>query len=236
MADFSEDHRKYIGDPKKIICGLEKFLIEKMVEENPDKYFRPNQFQNEYNFWAHYHNTANEIWKDTDGKITHFVAGLGTSGTIMGVSKRLKELNPDIKIIGVEAYPHTNIMGLKNYDVQYVPEIFDPKLLTKKIKIKDEDAFEMTRLLTLREGIFSGISSGAAMHVALEISKELEDGLIVVLLPDGGEKYISTRCFDPLACLQCVNKCNLPTCLTSDYSTTVAGWFEEERQNKNEKK
>ena len=204
-------------------------FAKKMVEKEPEKYFRPNQFKNINNYLAHYHHTANEIWKDTDGKITHLVAGLGSSGTIMGCAKRLRELNENIKIIGVEPYPHSNIAGLKNYETQYVPEIFDPNFLDEKIKIKDEDAFEMSRLLTLREGIFSGISSGAAMSVALEVAKRLDKGVIVVIMPDGGEKYISTRCYDPFACLKCVNKCEMPTCLTLEHlKSTVLGWFEEE--------
>ncbi|NHI92505.1 MAG: cysteine synthase family protein [Candidatus Lokiarchaeota archaeon] len=204
-------------------------FAKQMIENEPKKYFRPNQFKNKNNYLAHYYHTANEIWADTDGKITHFVAGLGTSGTIMGCGKRFRELNPEIKIIGVEPYPHTNIQGLKNYDTQYIPEIFDSYLLDEKIKIKDEDAFEMARLLTLREGIFSGISSGAAMHVALEIATKIKEGVIVTILPDGGEKYISTRCYDPFACLKCVNKCQMPTCLTVEHlKETVTGWFEEE--------
>ncbi len=204
-------------------------VARKMVETEPDKYFRPNQFENQNNYLAHYHTTANEIWKDSEGKITHLVAGLGTSGTIMGCAKRLKELNSNIKIIGVEPFPHTNIAGLKNYQTQYVPDIFDPNMLDERINIKDEDAFEMTRLLTLREGIFSGISSGAAMHIALEIAKKLDEGVIVAILPDGGEKYISTRCYDPFACLKCVNKCEMPTCLTIEHlKDTVSDWVSEE--------
>jgi len=209
---------------------LAEDIAKQMVENEPDKYFRPNQFKNKNNYLAHYHTTANEIWKDTDGKITHLVAGLGTSGTIMGCAKRLRELKSDVKILGVEPHPHTNIAGLKNYETQYVPEIFDPSLLDEKIKIKDDDAFEMTRLLTLREGIFSGISSGAAMHVAIEVAKKLTEGVVVAILPDGGEKYISTRCYDPFACLKCVKKCEMPTCLTvENLQETVNGWVEESK-------
>ncbi|MHA1784838.1 MAG: PLP-dependent cysteine synthase family protein [Candidatus Helarchaeota archaeon] len=202
-------------------------LAHEMVMNNPKKYFRPNQFKNESNVKAHYNTTANEIWNDTEGKVTHVIAGLGTSGTIMGLSKRLKELKPSIKIIGVMPYPNTKIQGLKNYDTQYVPKIFNKNLIDEVIKIRDEPAFEMARLLTLREGIFSGISSGAAMHVAIEKAKELEKGLMVVILPDGGEKYISTRCYDPLACLKCVNKCDMPTCLTAKYITTILEHLED---------
>ena len=193
----------------------------KIVEENRDKYFRPNQFANKYNVLAHYETTGKEILEDTDGKITHFVAGIGTSGTIMGVSKRLKEFNPDIKIIGVEPYPKSKIQGLKNLDVQYVPKIFDPSKVDEKVKVKDEDAFEMARRLTLQEGIFSGISSGAAMHVAIEETKTLDSGVIVVILPDGGEKYTTTQLYAPKACLECAKKCQIQTALTDEYIASM---------------
>ncbi|NVM31604.1 MAG: PLP-dependent cysteine synthase family protein [Candidatus Helarchaeota archaeon] len=193
----------------------------KIVEENPDKYFRPNQFANKYNVLAHYETTGKEILEDTDGKITHFVAGIGTSGTIMGVSKRLKEFNPAIKVIGVEPYPKSKIQGLKNLDVQYVPKIYDPSKFDEKVKVADEDAFEMARRLTLQEGIFSGISSGAAMHVAIEEVKTLDSGVMVVILPDGGEKYTTTQLYAPKACLECAKKCQIQTSLTDEYIASM---------------
>ncbi|NVM52455.1 MAG: PLP-dependent cysteine synthase family protein [Candidatus Helarchaeota archaeon] len=190
---------------------------KQLIEENPEKYFRPNQFANKYNVLAHYETTGKEILEDTDGKITIFVGGIGTSGTLMGVSKRLKEFNPDIKIIGVEPYPGSKIQGLKNLDVQYVPEIFDSSRIDEKIKVKDENAFEMARRLTLQEGIFSGISSGAAMYVGIEKAKELDSGVIVVFLPDGGEKYTTTSLYAPKACLECIKKCQIVTSITDEY-------------------
>ncbi|MHA1650560.1 MAG: PLP-dependent cysteine synthase family protein [Candidatus Helarchaeota archaeon] len=192
-------------------------MCNKLIKANPDKYFRPNQFANKYNVLAHYETTGKEIIEDTNGKITMFVAGIGTSGTLMGVSKRLKEFNPKIKVIAVEPYPHSKIQGLKNLDVQYVPQIYDPSRIDEKIKVKDEDAMEMARRLTLLEGIFSGISSGAAMHVAVEKAKGLDSGVIVVLLPDGGEKYCTTALYDPKACLECVKKCQIVTSITDEY-------------------
>jgi cysteine synthase len=185
------------------------------------KYFMPSQFQNKYNSLAHYDGTGEEIWKDTEGKITMFVAGIGTTGTLMGVSKRLKEHNPDIRIVGVEPYANTKIQGLKNLTYQYVPEIFDASRLDEKIYVKDEDAFEMARLLTIQEGLFCGISSGAAMAGALEKIKEMDSGLVVVLFPDGGEKYISTPLYNPKKCFECIKKCKIPTCMTEQYISTI---------------
>ena len=188
-----------------------------LIGANPEKYFRPNQFANKANLLAHYETTGKEILEATGGKITMFVAGIGTSGTLMGVSKRLKEQNPAIKVIGVEPHPGSKIQGLKNLDIQYVPKIFDPSLLDEKIRVTDADAFEMARRLTLQEGIFSGISSGAAMHVAVEKAKGLDSGVIVVFLPDGGEKYTTTELYAPKACLECIKKCQIVTALTDDY-------------------
>ncbi len=182
--------------------------IEKAIEmctENPDLYFMPNQFDNEDNLMAHYYSTANEIWEQTDGKITHFVAGMGTTGTLMGISKRLKELNPQIKIIGVEPNMSHKVQGLKNMEEARVPHIYDLSSLDEKIRIADEDAFEMARALTKYEGIFAGISAGAAMHVAAEVAKGLDQGIIVVIIPDRGDRYLSTDLF-------CFNPCGNPNC------------------------
>ncbi|MEA1935812.1 MAG: cysteine synthase, partial [Thermodesulfobacteriota bacterium] len=166
-----------------------------LMRENPGKYFSTDQFNNEDNVSAHYYGTAEEIWRQTDGKVTMVVATMGTSGTAMGISKRLKEYNTDIKIIGVEPYLRHKIQGLKNMKESYQPGIFDKSRLDEKINILDEDAFEMARRLTREEGILSGMSSGAAMHVALEKARELKDGLIVVIFPDSGERYLSTELF-----------------------------------------
>ncbi|HAR48571.1 MAG TPA: cysteine--tRNA ligase, partial [Smithella sp.] len=167
----------------------------KMLRENPDKYFGTDQFNNEDNVAAHYYGTAQEIWEQTDGKVTMVVSCLGTTGTAMGISKRLKELNPEIKIIGVEPYLQHKIQGLKNMRESYRPGIYDKTRLDEKVNILDEDAFEMSRRLAREEGIFVGMSSGAAMFVAAQKAKLLEEGLIVVILPDGGERYLSTDLF-----------------------------------------
>lgn len=168
----------------------------KMLRENPDKYFGTDQFNNEDNIAAHYYGTAQEIWDQTEGRVTMVVATLGTSGTAMGISKRLKELNPQIRIIGVEPYLQHKIQGLKNMRESYRPGIFNKNMLDEKINIQDEDAFEMSRRIAREEGIFVGMSSGAAMFVGLQKAQLLEEGVIVVILPDGGERYLSTPLFD----------------------------------------
>ena len=169
--------------------------VREIYDASPEDYFWPNQYLNKNNPVAHYDGTGLEILDDTDGKITMFIAGIGTSGTLMGVSRRLKKYNPDIQIIGAMPKPDTKLQGLKNLIVQYVPGVFDSKMVDEIIHVDDKDAFDMARKLATHEGIFSGMSSGAAMHVAVEMSKKLDGQLIVVLLPDGGEKYISTELY-----------------------------------------
>lgn len=195
-------------------------LAHEMVKDS-DKYYMPYQFENKYNVLAHYETTGKEVWEDTDGRVTMFVAGLGTTGTLMGVSRRLKEYNPDIKIVGVEPYPNSKIQGLKNLEFQYTPEIFDPSRLDERIYVKDEDAFDTARMLTIQEGIFCGISSGAAMHVTLQMVKDMDKGVAVVLFPDGGEKYISTPLYNPKKCFECIKKSKTPTCMTEQYISTI---------------
>ncbi len=176
--------------------------IEKAREiysKNPERYYMPDQFSTPHNALAHYETTAVEILEQTGGKITHFVAGIGTTGTLMGCSKRFKEYNSNIKIIGVEPHKCHKIQGLKNMEEAIVPQIYDPSRLDKKVNVSDEDAFNMAKKLSREEGIFSGMSAGAAFHVATEIARELDEGLIVTIIPDRGEKYMSTPlyCFDP---------------------------------------
>ena len=168
---------------------------KQLVEQFPDKYFMPYQFSNEYNKLAHYKTTAEEIWKDTNGTITHFVSGVGTSGTLMGVAKGLKENNPNIKV--VEAHPVKNhyIQGLKNMEEAIIPEVYDPDIIDESIMVESCDAIKMSRRIILEEGIFVGMSSGAAMIAALEVIKKLDSGTVVCIFPDRGEKYLSTRMF-----------------------------------------
>lgn len=177
-------------------------LAHKILSEEPGKYFMPNQFDNEANVLAHYETTGKEIIEQTEGRITHFVAGMGTTGTLMGVSKRLKEFNKDIKIIGVEPVIHHRIQGLKNMTESIRPKIFDPHRLDEKYFVNDEEAFDITRILAVKEGLFVGMSSGAAMHIALRKSSELREGVIVVILPDRGDRYLSTSLFTSV-CAKC---------------------------------
>lgn len=168
----------------------------KRKNENPDKYFMPDQFSNKYNQIAHYSTTAEEILRDTDGKVTHYVSALGTSGTIMGVGRRLKEFNPDIKIVSAHPVRGHYIQGLKNMSEAIVPSIYRPELIDHTIMIESDAAFEMARRVVREEGIFVGMSSGAAMLAATEMGKRLDSGVIVCVFPDRGEKYLSTDLFD----------------------------------------
>lgn len=177
-------------------------LAHKILSEDTDRYFMPNQFDNQANVLAHYETTGKEIIEQTDGKVTHFVAGMGTTGTLMGVGKRLKEFSKDIKIVGVEPILGHRIQGLKNMTECIVPKIFDPSVLDERYIVNDEGAFDATRMLAVKEGVFVGMSSGAAMHIALRKSSELKEGVIVVLLPDRGDRYLSTSLFASI-CAKC---------------------------------
>ena len=170
-------------------------LAHKIMSENPHVYYMPNQFDNPANVLAHYETTGKELIEQTGGRITHFVAGLGTSGTLMGAGRRLKEFNKAIKVIGVEPVMGHRIQGLKNMSESIVPKIFDPDRLDERYIVNDEEAFDTTRMLTVKEGIFAGMSSGAAMHIAIKRSSELKSGVIVVLFPDRGDRYLSTALF-----------------------------------------
>ncbi|MDD3791702.1 MAG: PLP-dependent cysteine synthase family protein [Candidatus Bathyarchaeota archaeon] len=194
-----------LSEAAKGMDGAED-LAKEIVAKNPDKYFMPNQFANKANVLAHYETTAPEIWRDTEGKITHLVAGIGTTGTLMGVSKRLKEYNPQIKIIGVQPEVGTAIPGLKDLKTQHIPEIWQPNTVDEIHYVNPEKADETARLMALKEGLFVGSSSGAAFYVALQKAKELKEGVIVVIAPDGGEKYLSTSLCDPELFMECAKK------------------------------
>jgi cysteinyl-tRNA synthetase len=169
--------------------------VYRLQRREPGKYFIPDQYNNPANPLSHYNGTAMEVWEQTGGRITHLVATMGTSGTLMGMSRRLKELNPAIHIHGVEPYLGHKIQGLKNMKEAYRPGIFDRKRLDEKVNIHDEDAYATSRLLAREEGLFVGMSSGAAAYAAIQLAKELPKGVIVVILPDGGERYLSTTLF-----------------------------------------
>jgi cysteine synthase B len=179
-----------------VFVSTEAELVDKAREIAKDtRYFMTNQFANEENWKAHYQTTGEEIWKQTNGKITHFVAGIGTSGTIMGVAKKLKEHNRNIQIVGVQpSHPGNKQQGLLNLQ-EFRPEIFSPDEIDEMIMVEDEDAFKTARDLFLKEGLFVGISSGSAMCGALRKAKEIKKGLIVTLSGDHGFKYLSTNLF-----------------------------------------
>ena len=167
----------------------------RLARENPDKYFLADQYNNDANWKAHYHTTAPEIIEQTSGKVSSVVATIGTSGTLMGLSRRLKEYNEDIRIVCAEPYLGHKIQGLKNMKESYTPEIMDKNCFDEKINIDDDTAFDMARRLAVKEGLFVGMSSGAAMAVAIEEAQKIKKGLIVVIFPDSGERYLSTSLF-----------------------------------------
>ncbi len=155
-----------------------------------------NQFANQDNPLAHYESTGKEIWKDTEGEITHFVSAMGTTGTIMGTSCYLKRMNPKIQIIGVQPDGESKIPGIRRWPKEYLPEIFDANRVDKIIDVSQANAKSTTRAMARREGIFAGASSGGAMHVALELAKELNNAVIVTIVCDRGDRYLSTPLFD----------------------------------------
>jgi len=166
-----------------------------LIAENPEKYFMPDQFSNRYNKMAHYKTTGEEIWKQTNGRVDYFVSAIGTSGTIMGVGKALRENNPAIKIVCAHPVKGHYIQGLKNMEEAIVPSIYDPSKIDETIMVETEAAFDMTRQIVKEEGVFVGMSSGAAMYAAIKIAEKIESGVIVVIFPDRGEKYLTTDLF-----------------------------------------
>jgi cysteine synthase B len=172
------------------------------LDAEPGKYYMPNQFENENNYMAHYATTGPELLEQTNGKIDVFVAGMGTTGTLMGVYKFFKEKKPQIKVIGVEPTEGHTIQGLKNMKESIVPKIYNPDMLDEKITVEDGEAFETTRLLASKEGIFVGMSSGASVAGALRIAQKMDSGVIVALLPDRGDRYLSTMLFMSV-CAKC---------------------------------
>ncbi len=167
-----------------------------MIKNNPEKYFMPDQFSNKYNKLAHYKTTGEEIWKQTNGKIDYLVSALGTSGTIMGIAKTLKEYNPNIQIVSAHPVKGHYIQGIKNMEEAIVPAIYNPEKIDITIMVETEKAFETTREIMRKEGIPVGMSSGAAMYAALKIAKNIEKGNIVVIFPDRVDKYLSTELFE----------------------------------------
>jgi len=170
-------------------------FVYNMIREEPDKFWLADQFNNEANWRSHYDVTAMEIWVQTGGNLDMIVSAMGTSGTLMGLSRRFKELKPDVELVGVEPYLGHKIQGLKNMKEAYRPGIFEKSRADRILNIDDEEAYYMSRMLAKEEGIFVGMSSGAATTIALKLAKEMKEGRMVVIMPDGGERYLSTPLF-----------------------------------------
>lgn len=177
-------------------------MAHRMLEENHDEYFMPNQYTNENNPLAHYETTGPEIYEQTKGQIDVFVAGMGTTGTLMGVSRYLKEKSKDIRIVGVEPTLGHAIQGLKNMTEAVVPEVYDRSRLDDIVVMQDQEAFEMSRRLVSEEGIFGGISSGAAVAGAIRVAEQMSCGTVVTIIPDRGDRYLSTMLFRSV-CAKC---------------------------------
>ncbi len=168
-------------------------LVRAMYDENPDMFFMPDQYNNDANWRAHYDGTGSEIWEQTRGTVTHFVAALGTSGTFMGVTRRLKEMNPDVRCVSVQpAEPWHGLEGLKHMETSIVPGIYDASLADQDMGVETEPAYDLARELARTEGILAGHSSGAALFAAGEVARRIGRGVVVTVLPDGGDRYLST--------------------------------------------
>jgi S-sulfo-L-cysteine synthase (O-acetyl-L-serine-dependent) len=188
--------------PAKEITDGAIIRAREYIDQNPDQNYLPDQFSNEANTLAHYLTTGPEIFNQTEGEVDVFVAGMGTTGTLMGISKYLKEKKPSVRIIGVEPTVGHAIQGLKNMTEAIQPKIYNPSRLDDKITVEDEEAFETARLLAVKEGLFVGMSSGAAVAGAIRLARGMNQGVIVTLLPDRGDRYLSTSLFRSI-CAHC---------------------------------
>jgi cysteine synthase B len=184
---------KVILTPSVKTIEYSRELAEKMAEE--EGYFILNQFANPDNYGMHYKTTGPEIWRDTEGKITHFVSAMGTTGTIMGVSRYLKEKNASIQIVGTQPKENSSIPGIRRWSPEFLPKIYEPQRVDRIIDVSEEEATLMTRRMAKEEGILAGMSSGGALHAALKIASELESGVIVCITCDRGDRYLSSSLF-----------------------------------------
>jgi S-sulfo-L-cysteine synthase (O-acetyl-L-serine-dependent) len=181
-----------LTDPSEMSDGA---IVEarRIYQETPELYFKPDQYNNPANWQAHCDTTAPEIWEQTQGRVTHFIATLGTSGTVMGTGRGLKQFNPDIQVIGVEpSHPFHGIEGLKHMESSIIPGIYDEAFLDQKVAVETEDAYDASVELPRRTGCLVGQSSGAAYWAAVEVGRRLEKGVVVTVFCDGGDKYMST--------------------------------------------
>src|SRR5690554_125203 len=184
---------KVILTPAERTIEYSRELAEQMHRE--EGYFMLNQFANPDNLMSHYRTTGPEIWRDTEGEVTHFVSAMGTTGTIMGVSKYLKEQNPKIHIVGTQPTEGSSIPGIRRWSPDFLPKIFDASRVDQIIDVSEEEAVRMTRRMAKEEGIMAGMSSGGALHAALKIAEGLDSGLIVCIACDRGDRYLSSDLF-----------------------------------------
>ncbi|MDN3686877.1 cysteine synthase CysM [Cyclobacterium jeungdonense] len=184
---------KVILTPAEKTIEYSRTLAEEMAAK--EGFFMLNQFSNPDNYRAHYQTTGPEIYKDTNGKITHFVSAMGTTGTIMGVSRYLKEKNPEIQIVGTQPTDGSSIPGIRRWSPEFLPKIFEPERVDKVIDVSQDQATEMTRRMAREEGILAGMSSGGALHAALKLSQTLKEGVIVCITCDRGDRYLSSDLF-----------------------------------------
>ncbi len=204
-SNVSEERKKIIQaygakihftDPLQSTDGAILYVRE-LIKKYPEKYFYIDQYNNDANWRSHFYSTAVEIWNQTEGRITHFIAGIGTGGTIMGTGRRLKIFNPDIQVIGVQPdSPFHGIEGLKYIETSIKPGIFDENRLDRTMFIDTDSSYEKARKLARDEGIFVGQSSGAAFEAAVRLAREIDEGVIVFICPDGGEKYLTTALWE----------------------------------------
>ncbi len=204
-ANVSEERKRIIKaygakihytDPLQSTDGAILFVRE-LIEKHPDRYYYIDQYNNDANWKSHFYSTAVEIWEQTNHRITHFVAGIGTGGTVMGTGRRLKIFNPDIQIVGVQPdSPFHGIEGLKYIETSIKPGIFDENRLDRTMFIGTDIAYQRARELARKEGVFVGQSSGAAFEAAIQIAREIKEGVIVFVCPDGGEKYLTTALWE----------------------------------------
>jgi cysteine synthase B len=184
----------------KVILTSEKGSMEEAIDYVQDRvasggYLALNQFGNPDNYLAHYRTTGPEIWRDTEGMVTHFVSSMGTTGTIMGVSRYLKEQNPAVQIVGVQPVDGSQIPGIRRWPEAYLPKIFEKERVDRIIDVSAEEATAMTRRLAREEGIFAGMSSGGSVHAGLKLIEELEEGVVVCIICDRGDRYLSSDLF-----------------------------------------
>ena len=184
---------KVILTPAQKTIEYSRTLANEMAAK--EGYFMLNQFANPDNYLQHYKTTGPEIWRDTDGKVTHFVSAMGTTGTIMGVSRYLKEKNPRIQIVGTQPKDGSNIPGIRRWSPEFLPRIYEPQRVDRVMDVSQEEATFMTRRLANEEGILAGMSSGGALHASLQLAAELKEGVIVHIVCDRGDRYLSSDLF-----------------------------------------